>query len=58
VSLNELRSYLRQFIETGLISSYAVPDRLILLDELPRTSVGKINKKALRALICPNSADE
>lgn len=36
-------------IAAGLITRYARLDRFELVDELPRTSVGKIDKKALRA---------
>lgn len=36
-------------IAAGLITRYARLDRFELIDELPRTSVGKIDKKALRA---------
>lgn len=32
----------------GQLSRYAVPDRILIVDALPRTSVGKIDKKALR----------
>lgn len=42
--------HLSQFVTQGVISRYALPDRLIVLDALPRTSVGKIDKKALRTL--------
>lgn len=30
-------------------ASWQLPDRVVLVDELPRTSVGKLNKKKLRA---------
>ncbi len=32
----------------GVISKYAVPDRIVFVSELARTSVGKLDKKALR----------
>jgi plasmid stabilization system protein ParE len=34
--------------ERGLVSKYAVPERVYFVDSLPKTSVGKLNKKALR----------
>ncbi|MDG6745571.1 AMP-dependent synthetase, partial [Staphylococcus aureus] len=46
--------HLSQFVTQGVISRYALPDRLVVLDALPRTSVGKIDKKALRNLGEPN----
>ncbi len=44
-----LRGYLQGFVERGAISRIAVPDRVVIVDGLPRTSVGKIDKKRLRA---------
>ncbi|TCM38830.1 fatty-acyl-CoA synthase [Novosphingobium sp. ST904] len=38
-------------VASGRLSRYAVPERVIAVDSLPRTSVGKIDKKALRALL-------
>jgi fatty-acyl-CoA synthase len=37
------------FVEKGLISKFAVPERVEFVDALPLTSVGKIDKKKLRA---------
>ncbi len=37
-------------IATGVLSRYARLDRIVIVDALPRTSVGKIDKKLLRAL--------
>lgn len=44
VGLDEVRGHLE-----GGFARWQLPDRLELLDELPRTSVGKVDKKALRA---------
>ena len=44
----DIKKYLRSFADRGIISPYAVPDRVEFVDVLPRTSVGKLNKKALR----------
>ncbi len=41
---------LQRHVASGRISRYAVPERLLVVDSLPRTSVGKIDKKALRIL--------
>ncbi|MDF1780831.1 MAG: fatty acid--CoA ligase [Alcanivoracaceae bacterium] len=37
------------YAEKGVISKYGVPDRVKFVDELPRTSVGKLDKKKMRA---------
>lgn len=46
----ELKRHLKSFADRGILSPYAVPDHLELVDALPRTSVGKLNKNALRAM--------
>ena len=33
----------------GRFADWQLPDRVILVDELPKTSVGKLNKKLMRA---------
>ncbi len=48
VTAEELKEFLRDFAERGLISKYAVPEQIHVLDALPRTSVGKQDKKVLR----------
>lgn len=44
----ELRSFLEKFSKEGLISKWAVPDELKIVKEIPKTSVGKINKREIR----------
>ncbi len=46
---NDLKDFLMQFVEEGLISKWSVPDEFIFVDSVPKTSVGKINKKLIRA---------
>jgi fatty-acyl-CoA synthase len=48
VSDKDLQSFMQQLVHEGLISKWAVPDRFELVREIPKTSVGKINKKAIR----------
>ena len=43
-----IRTFTLDHAERGLISKYAVPDRILFVTELDRTSVGKLDKKALR----------
>jgi fatty-acyl-CoA synthase len=51
VSSKEILEHLRQFIERGTIHKRAILTRIQILDRLPKTSVGKLDKKALRALV-------
>jgi fatty-acyl-CoA synthase len=44
-----VRGHVRQFAESGAISRYAIPDRVHFVDAIPKTSVGKLDKKAIRA---------
>ncbi len=46
----QLREHVARYAEKGLISKYAVPDTIRLIDAIPRTSVGKVDKKALRQI--------
>ncbi len=42
--------------EKGIIPKYGVPDRVLIVDELPKTSVGKLDKKKLRGIVTPPQA--
>jgi fatty-acyl-CoA synthase len=44
-----LRTHVERHVAAGEISKYAVPDAFVAVDSLDKTSVGKIDKKALRA---------
>jgi len=50
LSDEELREYLRSRAEAGAIERFAVPDRYLFVDEIAKTSVGKIDKRRLREL--------
>jgi fatty-acyl-CoA synthase len=44
-----IRAHVAAYAERGVVSKFAVPERIEFVDALARTSVGKIDKKALRA---------
>ena len=44
----KIRAHLKSFADAGAISKFAIPDRIFFVATLPRTSVGKFDKKALR----------
>ncbi len=46
----EFKSFMQGFVETGKIPKYGLPDRYEIIAEIPKTSVGKINKIKLREL--------
>ncbi|GAA5132244.1 fatty acid--CoA ligase [Alloalcanivorax gelatiniphagus] len=49
VDEDAIKALLTGYADDGVISRYGVPDRVVFVDELPRTSVGKLDKKKMRA---------
>jgi fatty-acyl-CoA synthase len=43
-----IKGHLMVFADKGVISKYGIPEKILFVDALPKTSVGKINKKELR----------
>jgi fatty-acyl-CoA synthase len=48
---------LQTFVEAGKIEKWAIPDKFIVLDEIPKTSVGKLDKKVLRKIYAEKYSD-
>jgi fatty-acyl-CoA synthase len=46
-----IRAAVLRAIDAGRLSRWAMPDRIVVMPALPRTSVGKLDKKALRATL-------
>jgi len=44
----EIRDFVKTFADRGVISKFAVPSDIVFVPTLMKTSVGKLNKKALR----------
>jgi fatty-acyl-CoA synthase len=44
----EFKKFMLKFAEEGKLPKYGVPDLYEFVDEIPKTSVGKLNKKELR----------
>jgi fatty-acyl-CoA synthase len=49
ISEGELKEHMTQYVEDGKILKWWIPEKFIFVDEIPRTSVGKFDKKALRS---------
>jgi fatty-acyl-CoA synthase len=49
VTGEDLKGFYAQFVKNGMIPKFGVPDKVTLVDSIAKTSVGKINKKALRS---------
>jgi len=51
-----IRAHLDALAASGAISKYGVPDRLHFVDAIPKTSVGKLDKKVIRSNLAAASA--
>ena len=49
VSVEDIKAHVMTFSDNGVISKFAVPQKVLFVDTLASTSVGKFDKKALRA---------
>ena len=47
----ELKAFLQPFIESGQITKWTIPDKIIFVETIPKTSVGKLDKKLIRTMI-------
>lgn len=54
VTEQELKSHFMDFVTKGVISKWGVPDRVLFVDALPKTSVGKLNKRGMRSQFIKN----
>jgi len=48
VTSQELKQFLQRFAAEGKIPKYGVPEKYVFMDSIPKTSVGKLDKKVLR----------
>jgi fatty-acyl-CoA synthase len=46
----QIKAHLKAAADAGAMPKFAIPERFIFLDALPRTSVGKFDKKRLRKI--------
>ena len=48
VGIADIQRHMKGFADTGAIPKYAVAERVLFVDAIAKTSVGKLNKKLLR----------
>ncbi len=48
VSEEDLKVFFQGFVDRGVMSKWAVPDKIVVVESIPRTSVGKVDKKEIR----------
>ncbi|SFR43254.1 fatty-acyl-CoA synthase [Marinobacter gudaonensis] len=46
--VSDIQNHLRQFVDSGEINKWAIPEQIDFVEDIPKTSVGKINKKLIR----------
>jgi fatty-acyl-CoA synthase len=51
-----IRRHVDDCVQRGAISKFAVPDRVHFVDAIPKTSVGKLDKKVIRAKLSEAAA--
>ena len=39
---------MKGYADKGIISKFGIPEKILFVDALPKTSVGKLDKKSLR----------
>ena len=52
-----VRKHVAHFADKGTVSKYAVPDRVYFVDAIPKTSVGKLDKKVIRAKLAESQRE-
>ena len=45
---DDIKAHVKLHADRGVISKYGIPHKILFVEQLPKTSVGKIDKKALR----------
>jgi len=48
IDAKALKEHLKPFVEQGRINKWAIPSQVALVTEIPKTSVGKLDKKRIR----------
>jgi fatty-acyl-CoA synthase len=48
IGAKELKEHLKPFVELGHINKWAIPSQIAIVTEIPKTSVGKLDKKRIR----------
>lgn len=48
VDQQAVADFMQKFVDEGHIEKWAIPDTIKVVDEIPRTSVGKVDKKLIR----------
>tara|TARA_B100000674_G_C37961498_1_gene972235 strand:+ start:1109 stop:2740 length:1632 start_codon:yes stop_codon:yes gene_type:complete len=47
-----IKEHLDLYVKDGVIPAWAIPEKMEFVEEIPKTSVGKVDKKEIRQRIC------
>lgn len=53
LTAEDLKASLQKYVEQGLISKWGIPDTFLMVEQIPKTSVGKIDKKVIKRNVIP-----
>ncbi len=48
VTESDIKVFFNGYVEKGVISKWGIPDKIVFVDAIPKTSVGKLDKKEIR----------
>ncbi|MFH0997638.1 MAG: fatty acid--CoA ligase [Pseudomonadota bacterium] len=51
---DDIKAFLMKFVADGVIEKWALPERILITEAIPKTSVGKIDKKVIRVNVQSN----
>ncbi len=51
LSEKDLKAFFQGFVDRGVISKWGIPDHIVIVESIPKTSVGKMDKKEIRKMI-------
>ncbi len=49
-TIEDLQNFMHHFVDEGEITKYSLPDKFLIVDEIPRTGVRKINIRQIRQI--------
>lgn len=48
IGQDEIKSHMQSYVDKGVVSKFAIPEKVLFVNALERTSVGKLDKKRMR----------
>ncbi len=58
VTESDILTFMQKFVNSRRIQKWWLPDKIIFIDSIPKTSIGKADKKELRSRLQPASKDK